>query len=79
MSESNGVDVNRLVRVCVNCGATENTERRMSIGHGETAMMKPYRIDANGYCQYCKRYKPTFSPIIYPNVEVSHGVSRCDH
>ena len=67
--ERSDIDLQRIVRVCVNCGATKNTERRVSIGYGETAIMKPYCIDLHGYCQYCKRHKPTFSPIIYPNAK----------
>jgi hypothetical protein len=53
-------------RNCINCGANSDTNRKVYIGHGETAIMKPYRIDTHGYCQYCKRYKPKFPPIVYP-------------
>lgn len=53
------------MRECKNCGATKNTKRRQHIGYGEVIETTPYRIDKHGYCQYCKRYKPTFAPIIY--------------
>ena len=55
-----------ILKRCINCGKTEVDERLVGIGYGESTGVN-YRINKYGYCQWCKRYRPHFAPVVYPN------------